>query len=713
VQQVIHDIQGGRTRVVDVPVPIAAPGTVVVATGASVISAGTERYVLQLAQSSLLSKARQRPDHVRRILQKLREQGLVQTATQVRAKLQEPLALGYSAAGTVLACGRGVHDLKVGERVAVAGAHAAAIAVGRNLCARLPDDVDFEQGAYAPLGAIALQGVRLAHVELGSTVLVIGLGLLGLIAVGLLRSQGCRVAGVDIDTTKFDLARAFGADDTVTPTEADRLARLAGPFGFDAVIITAASRDNTSIEVAAEAVRTRGRVVAVGLIGLDVPREPFYHKEAELVVSHSLGIGRGDSRYEHSAEDYPIGQARWTVRRNIEAVVGAISSGALPVAQLTTHRFAVEGAARAYELVTRRSEPYLGVVLTYDGVAAQAPVRVISLRSAQHTSGALRVSLIGAGNFARLVLLPKLSVMRDISLRGICTAKGLTARETGDRYGFAYAASDVNDILKDPDTDAVLIATRHNLHAELAVAALRAGKHVLVEKPLCLDLDELDTIDRCVEELGARCPIVMVGFNRRFAVGMRRLKALFRDVHPLVLHYRFAVPELPPDSWVHDDTVGGGRLVGEACHAIDASCALVGSSPIRVFAECAAPSGHLARADDRVLITMRHVDGNLSSVSYVAGGDRSAPAERIEIVGGGRTAVLEGWERLTLWQGNRQKREKLPRDKGHEGALEAFVAAARTGGVWPVSWPDIRASALATLLAVRSIEEGQPFELGS
>lgn len=710
-QQVIHDIQGGRTRVVDVPVPIAAPGTVVVATGASVISAGTERYVLQLAQSSLLGKARQRPDHVRRILQKLREQGVLQTATQVRAKLQEPLALGYSAAGTVLACGRGIHDLKVGDRVAVAGSHAAAIAVGRNLCARLPDDLTFEQGAYAPLGAIALQGVRLAHVELGSTVLVIGLGLLGLIAVGLLRAQGCRVAGIDIDTTKFDLARAFGAEDAAAPGETDRLSRLAGPFGYDAVIITAASRDNSTIEIAAEAVRARGRVVAVGLIGLDVPREPFYQKEAELVVSHSLGIGRGDSRYEHSAEDYPIGQARWTVRRNIEAVVGAISADALPVARLTTHRFAVDEAARAYELVTRRSEPYLGVVLTYDGVAAQAPTRIVSLRSTLRNRGALRVSLIGAGNFARLVLLPKLSNVSDISLRGICTAKGLAARETGDRYGFAYAASDVDDILNDGDTDAVLIATRHNLHADVAVAALRAGKHVLVEKPLCLSLDELSTIERCVDELGDRCPILMVGFNRRFTAASHRLKALFQDVHPLVLHYRFAVPELPPDSWVHDETVGGGRIIGEACHAIDASCALVGSRPIRVFAECAAPSGHLVRADDRVLITMRHVDGSLSSVSYVAGGDRTAPAERIEIVGGGRTAVLEGWDRLTIWHGNRKKRENLQRDKGHQAELEAFIAASRTGGAWPVSWLDIRGTTLAALLAVRSIEEGQPFEL--
>lgn len=709
--QVVHEARRGKTKILQVPQPFVTRGHVLVATRASVISAGTERQVVRLAQSSLLSKARQRPDRVRRVLQKLRDEGLIATIGQVRATLQEPLALGYSAAGVVLACGAGVHDLKPGDRVAAAGPHAAVLSVGRNLCAPIPGGVSFEEAAYAPLGAVALQGVRLGEVELGSRVLVIGLGLLGLIATGLLRAQGCRVWGTDLDQSKADLALTFGAEAAATPANQPSILASAGPDGFDAVIIAAASPDSSTIELAADVVRPRGRVVAVGLVGLNVPREPFFRKEAELTVSHSLGVGRGDARYEASPDDYPIGQARWTVRRNIEAVLTTISSGAVPVARLTSHRFPVTSAADAYDLITSGRERYLGVVLEYDEAARQSPphVRLPSTRSVR--SGTLGVSVIGAGNFARLVMLPKLAGLRRVSLRGLCTAKGLNAADSGERHGFAFAASEADEIWRDADTHAVIVATRHDLHAALAVGALKAGKHVFVEKPLCLTAEELAELDDLVNGPGPHSPVLTVGFNRRFAEGLRRLSQEFAGVRPLSVQYRFAVPELPAESWVHDDAVGGGRVVGEACHAIDACVALIGTVPVRVYAESAGTGGTLARSDDRAFITMRHADGSVSNVSYQAGGDRTMPAERIEVIGGGKSAVLENWSELTVWSGGSRRRTRLSHDKGHAALLEAFVNSCLQGGEWPIPWADVRASSLAAILAERSTREGVPFEL--
>jgi predicted dehydrogenase/threonine dehydrogenase-like Zn-dependent dehydrogenase len=706
--QVIHDVNGGTTRVVQVPEPIAGRGSVVVGNMCSVVSAGTERYVVKLAQSNLISKARQRPDHVRRVLQKLRDEGVLSTLAQVRAKLQEPLALGYSAAGVVLACGAGVQDLRPGDRVAVASSHAAVVAVGRNLCAPIPENVSFEQAAYAPLGAIALQGVRLAEVELGSRVLVLGLGLLGLITVGLLRAQGCRVWGIDLDPSRASLARSFGAEITTSSVDPKGDLASVGPQGFDAVLITAAAPGNETIELAADVVRNRGRVVAVGLVGLNVPREPFFRKEVELTVSHSMGVGRGDEQYESAAEDYPVGQARWTMRRNIESVLSAIATGALPVSMLTSHRFPVEDAPAAYDLITKGKTAQLGVLLQYDDAARKSEARFPLLKTSRARSTRLRLSLIGVGNYARLMMLPRLAQEKGVTLRGICSAKGLNAAETGDRYGFEYATSNVDELWQDHDTDAVIIATRHDLHAELVVAALKAGKHVFVEKPLCLTLNELNAIETAISE--AERPVLMVGFNRRFASGLLRLAELFRTVRPLSIHYRFAVPELPDSSWVHNIEVGGGRIIGEACHAIDACSAIVGSQPRRVFAESIAANGSLSRGDDRVFITLRHHDGSISNVSYQSGADRSMPAERVEVIGGGQSAVLDNWSELISWSGGARKRESLDKDKGHTACLSAFIRAC-AGGEPPLSWDDMRATSLAAILADQSTREGVAFDI--
>ena len=709
--QVVQEIRSGLTTVRSIPAPIAAPGHLVVANSSSLLSAGTERYVVELARKSLLGKARDRPDHVKRVLQKIKDEGLLTTFTQVMAKLDEPMPLGYSSAGVVLECGRGVSEFKPGDRVATAGPHAGVVSIGKNLCARIPDGVTFAQAAYTSVASIGLEGVRLAKATLGESVLVIGLGLIGQICVALLKAQGCRVFGVDLDPAKLALATSFGADAVGTGSPLDAIQAFTGGFGIDAVVITAATPSNEPIEFAAAACRPKGRIVLVGVVGLNLPRPPFFQKELEFTVSSSLGPGRGDPAYEEGGHDYPIGHARWTAQRNMQAVLDLIAAGKLPVERLTTHHFPIARAAEAYDLVIAKTEPFLGIVLDYPALEG-APVRKLVLREADPKAakaGNPGISMIGAGNFARLVLMPALERMGGFSFRGLCTAKGMTAEHGARGKDFAFATTDVSEIWKDAGTAAVFIATRHDLHAELVIAALQAGKHVFVEKPLCIRPEELQAIEQCLQSLGDRCPILTVGFNRRFAPATAQLQRFLAGASPLSISYRFAPGTIPTAHWTQDEEVGGGRIVGEACHAIDTCTALAGSEPVRVFAESAGKVGGVETTDDRVFITLRHRNGCVSSISYQAGGDRAFPSERLEVFGGGRVATLENWDELELWSGGKVTRAKGHKDKGHRSELETFLAACKTGGPWPIPWEQLRGVSAASLLAVRSLREGLPF----
>jgi predicted dehydrogenase/threonine dehydrogenase-like Zn-dependent dehydrogenase len=712
-QQVVQNISGGATFVRRLPDPMVGEGQVLVAVTRSLVSPGTERYVVELARESLVAKALHRPDHVRRVLQKARQEGVVSTLTQVRARLDEAMPLGYSAAGVVIACGANVSHVKPGDRVACAAPHASLVVVGRNLCVRVPDAVSFDQAAYAAVAAIALQGVRLAKVTLGDRVLVVGLGLIGQITVALLKAQGCAVFGTDVDASKVDLAKSFGADETALGAPRDLVSAFARGYGVDAAVITAATTSNEPIEFAAEACRAKGRIVLVGVAGLNLPRPLFFQKELEFTVSSSLGPGRGDAAYEEKGQDYPIGHARWTAQRNMEAVLDMIAARKLPVETLTTHRFPIEQASRAYELITRGEERYLGIELEYAEHQRGLRRERIDLESAPAAPADFGIGLIGAGNFARVVMLPALSRDGRIRFRGICTARGLNAVHTGEKYGFAFATSDVNQVLGDAATSAVVIATRHNLHADLVIDALRAGKHVLVEKPLCIVPEELDRIAACVTELGVRCPVLMVGFNRRFAPAIGALAKHFSGVAPLSVSYRFAPGALPPDAWPHDPEIGGGRIVGEACHAIDTCAALHASPPVRVYAESVSQVGGLQTTDDRVFITIRHLNGGISNISYQAGGDRAGPVERIEVFGGGRTATVEGWDTVELWADNRRRRFQGHKDKGHKAEFRAFIDACREGDCWPVPWEHIYGTTWASLAAVRSLREGLPIDYGA
>ncbi|MEW6736517.1 MAG: zinc-binding dehydrogenase, partial [Acidobacteriota bacterium] len=461
--QVVQDVRTGKTTVRELPDPIATSGHLLVATAASLISAGTERYVVDLARKSLLGKARERPDHVQRVFQKIKQEGLLSTLTQVSAKLNEPMPLGYSSAGIVLECGRGVSEFKPGDRVAMAAPHASIVSVSRNLCTTIPENVSFTQAAYTSVAAIALEGVRLSRVSLAERVLVIGLGLIGQICICLLKAQGCRVFGTDIDPNKLDLAQELGADEVAIGSPREAVKAFAGSFGVDAAIITAATTSNEPIEFAAEACRVRGRIVLIGVAGLNLPRAPFFQKELEFTVSSSLGPGRGDPSYEEKGIDYPIGHARWTAQRNMEAVLEIISANRLPVEKLTSHHFPIDQAEQAYDLITSRREPFLGIVIDYP-VAPITRQRSLPLRNSTTNSDKLGVSFIGAGNFARLIMMPILSKQRGIDWRGLCSAHGLNAENSGRSMGFTFAATDVEEIWQDKETAAVFIATRHDLH---------------------------------------------------------------------------------------------------------------------------------------------------------------------------------------------------------------------------------------------------------
>jgi predicted dehydrogenase/threonine dehydrogenase-like Zn-dependent dehydrogenase len=712
VHQVIQDVRSGKLVVAEVPAPLAQPGEVLIANMASVISAGTERMTIDLARKSLLGKARERPDLVRRVLEKCRNEGVLTTLRQVRERLDTPVPMGYSSAGVVLACGAGIQHLKPGERVASNGAHAGIVSVSKHLCAAIPDAVDFDQAAFAVLGAIALQGVRLAKCELGESVLVVGLGLIGQIAVSLLAAAGCRVIGTDPDEKKCDLALKMGAERARPNLREAQILADTGGLRVDAVLITASTTSNAPIDLAAAAVRKKGRVVLVGVVGLSLDRRPFYFKEAEFVVSCSYGPGRYDPDYEDRGHDYPAPYVRWTEQRNIQAVLDLMARGKLDVGPLITHRFPIEKASDAYELIQGDGQSYLGVLLEYQPPHSDAPprrsVRLVSARRSDQPA----VGVLGAGHFARLVLLPALRDCRRLRLATLCTAGGLSAVTAGRSLEFEQATTDEDEVFDNPAIDAVVSITRHDLHARHVMRALDAGKAVFVEKPLCLTADELTGIEDACER-HSNAPLIMVGFNRRFSQAARRVREFFADVSaPLTVSVRFNAGAVPGDHWVHDETEGGGRIVGEACHAIDLATFLVGSPPVRVFAESVGSQHATEITEDQCFITLRHANGSISSVGYLAGGDKTFPKERIEVIGGGRIAVIDDFRMMTTSKNGRISRIKLGgQDKGHAAEIAAFAKVLCEGGPPPIPWEEIRATTLASLLAVRSLREGMPMEV--
>jgi predicted dehydrogenase/threonine dehydrogenase-like Zn-dependent dehydrogenase len=718
--QLLQSASDGSALVAEVPAPAIQPGCVLVRNAASVVSVGTERTAVDFARKSLLGKARARPDLVGKVLDKARAEGPVSALQAAFARLDQPLALGYASAGVVLEVGEGVEGVRAGDRVACAGAgyaaHAEIVCVPRNLVAPVPEGASLEHAAFATLGSIALHGVRLAEIQLGERVAVIGLGLIGLLTVQILRAAGCRVLGVDLDPDRVRLALEVGADAACAPAEAGAAAAaLTGGSGADAVLVTAGTASNEPVELAGALARDRARVVVVGAVGMDLPRPPFFEKELSFRVSRSYGPGRYDPVYEEGGVDYPIGYVRWTENRNLSAFLELVASGAVRVEPLVTHRIPITEGARAYGLLAG-GEPALGIVLTYpDGVGDPRRRVAVEARRAGDSAtvasvaGEPGVAFLGAGSFATATLLPALKKAGGFRLTGVASARGPTAHHAAGKFGFRFAASSQDELLADPGTDLVAILTRHHLHARQIVAALGAGKHVFCEKPPCLSESELADIVRALDAAAqaASPPLLAVGYNRRFAPMVRQMREHLAGAgEPLTLQIRVNAGRLPLDHWVHDPAVGGGRIVGELCHFVDLAAYLTGAVPVRVHAR-ATPDGGRYR-EDNVVLTLGMSDGTVVSIAYVASGDRALGKERFELFGGGRSAVVDDFREMRLFGGGKRvsQRARLSQDKGHRGEWEALRHALVHGGPPPISLESLVATSLATFAAVRSLRSG-------
>jgi predicted dehydrogenase/threonine dehydrogenase-like Zn-dependent dehydrogenase len=706
-KQVLQNLKDGRTVVADVPAPTPKPGQALVRTAASLVSAGTERMLVEFAGKSLLGKAQARPDLARQVLEKARREGLLTALEAAFNRLDQPLPLGYSSAGTVIALGAGVSAFQPGDRVACAGGgwavHAEVAAVPANLLARLPDGVDFESAAFATLGAIAMHGFRLSGAALGDSVAVIGLGLLGLLTVQIAAAAGCKVLGIDLDPARVERARAFGAAAALRPEAEEAAAAFTRGLGADAVLICADAEGSDPVELAGEIARERARVVAVGAVGMDVPRRTYYAKELDLVVSRSYGPGRYDPAYEEQGMDYPPGYVRWTAGRNLQAFVDLLAAGRADAAALVSHRFAIEDAPAAYDLITGKSgAPFLGVLLTYPQPAAPVP-GVEASAGIPPAPGDLRLGVLGAGNYAGAVLFPALKKLPGLRLHAVASAGGLSAAHAARKYGFARAAADEDEVLTAADVDVVAVLTRHHLHARQTLTALRAGKHVFCEKPLALNEPDLAEIEAALSAPDA--PRLMLGFNRRFAPHVLLLKEFLADSgEPLAIHFRANAGYLPPGHWTQDPEQGGGRLLGEAVHFMDLMACLAGGPPALVSARALPDLGRYSQ--DNLVLTFSFPDGSLGTLHYLANGDRSVPKERLEVFSAGRVGVLDDFRRLRLTRGGRTKTHaaRLRQDKGHKAAWAAFVQSLQTGGPPPIPYDHIfgvHRAALAALAALR------------
>lgn len=706
-KQLLQNIKNGETYIEEVPIPTPRRGQALVRVVNSLISAGTERTLVEFAQKSLLGKARARPDLLRQFIQKARREGLLPTVQAALERLDQPMPLGYSSAGIIIALGEGMEGFSIGQRVACAGGnyavHAEYNLIPRQLLTPLPEDVDFESAAFTTLGAIALHGFRLARTEIGESVAIVGLGLVGLLTLQIAAAAGCRVLGIDLDPGRVALAISLGLSATLR-TEAESAAEaFTRGHGFDAVILCADTPSNDPVELAGQIARLRGRVVAIGAVGQTLPRKLYYEKELTFVNSRSYGPGRYDPRYEEEGQDYPYAYVRWTEGRNFQAVLNLMAEGKLRVKPLITHRFPIERAVEAYDLIRgRRKEPFLGVLLTY-GAESPTPTlpeeRRISYVNQVTPLQEIRLGLIGAGNFAQNTLLPILKRFPGISRLGVASASGVHAAHVARKFGFAYATSAAREILDDPQVNLIAILTRHDTHAFLARQALERGKHVFVEKPLAVDEAQLKEV---AQALAQAQTLLMVGFNRRFAPLAQRLKELLASRHePLFAHYRVNAGYLPPEHWLHHPHQGGGRLIGEACHFVDFLTFLVSDLPELASVRALPDSGKYRR--DNFTLTLRFADGSLAVLDYLANGDRSYPKERLEIFCGGAIAVLDDFRQLEWFREGQRQVYRSRQDKGWYGEWEAFLRAIRAGGPPPIPYEQLIGVTRLTIQAAHEI----------
>lgn len=718
----MQKLKDGSMKVVEVPIPVLARSSVLVRNHFSLISPGTESSTVQTARKGLLGKARERPQQVKQVIDTLKSQGLVQTYRAVMKKLDAWSPLGYSSTGTVADLAPDVKEFVVGDLVACAGAgyanHAEVVAVPANLCVKLMPDADLKQATYNTLGAIALQGVRQADLRLGETCGVIGLGLLGQLTCLLLRASGIRVVGIDIDPAMVDIAQKRCADVALMRESEgikERISNFTDGMGCDAVIITAASQSLDPINFAGAIARKKGTVVVVGAVPTGFDREPdYYRKELQVRMSCSYGPGRYDPRYEEKGIDYPSAYVRWTEKRNMEAFQKLIYCGQIDVNYLTTHTFALENAPRAYDMLLAKEEPFIGVLIEYDVSKdfSKAPSK-IDLESAREGSGpdSVAMGFIGAGSYAQSHLLPNITKGNDFVLKGVLTSTGTGSRSVAERFGFEFCASSETDILENPGINTVFVATRHDSHAHYVLKALKASKHIFVEKPLCLRESELTEIAEFYWSLNAKrltVPVLMVGYNRRFSPLALEMKSVL-GAGPMAVTYRINAGAIAADSWIQDPEVGGGRIIGEACHFIDFITFLTGALPLSINMMGMIQAGNL---NDTMVLTLTYSDGSVGNICYFSNGDKSLPKEYVEAYSHGAAVVLNDFRTLSVYaSGKKREKKLLTQDKGQKNEVGEFLRAVKEGRQSPISFKELYSSSLATFRAIESLRTGNTIKL--
>ncbi|WP_299982502.1 bi-domain-containing oxidoreductase [uncultured Pseudoteredinibacter sp.] len=714
-KQVVQVLRDGKISIEDVPIPALSDKFILVKNSCSVISAGTEKSKVDMGNKNLIQKAKARPDLVKQVLRKLRDEGVRKTFQTVSSRLDSPSPLGYSCAGTVVAVGGLVEGLQPGDRVACGGAgyanHADYVAIPKNLAVKIPCDLSDEEASFATVGSIALQGLRLAEPKLGETFLVIGLGLIGQLSVQLLRSNGCKVLAIDLDSKLVELAEEYGAFGIYPGSNLEKLCRdLTENQGVDGVLVCAGSNSNQPIELCGRVTREKGRVVVVGAVKMDIPREDYFKKEINVVISRSYGPGRYDSSYEEGGHDYPYGYVRFTEQRNMKSFLDLVSTGNVNVKSLISHRFDVDRAEEAYDLIAgRKTDPYLAIMLNYnpDAVASKkvtTPRRMASIDK-------IGLSFYGGGNYSTATLLPLVQSTSCSHLVGIVTASGRTAESVSRQFGFDFCSSNFSDLLGD-NTDAVVITTRHNTHADSVVQALNRGKHVYVEKPLALSIDDLSEVH---SSYGKAKSSLMVGFNRRFAPFTIELIRHFQHIKsPLVVNIRVNAGEVSSDHWIQDPSVGGGRVIGEGCHFIDMASAIIGAVPVSVSAFATENDSCPAITNDNVTINLRFANGGIANIIYCSSGAESIPKEYIEVFGGGLGAIIDDFKELRLFsstEGGKTIRHRT-QDKGQRNMVNAWLDSLRSGKSC-IDYHMLISCSIATIMSIESIICGAIMQVDS
>jgi len=728
-KQIVQNYRTGRLELAEVPVPLCSSNNILVKNFASLISIGTERSIIELGRKSLLGKARARPDLVKRFMDKSKKEGVVKTFREALGRLDNPTPLGYSSAGVVVEVGSNIHRFSPGDKVACIGAgyasHAEYITVPENLCCRMPGVLTYEEASFGMLGTIAMHGIRCAKLNFGESVAVIGLGLLGLITVQILKAYGARVAGMDIDPAKAELARRLGIDYAYSSEDDFRniVEKYTGGYGADAVIITAATKSEAPVNTAVEVARYGGRVVLVGVADIHPQRNEMWHKEVELIVSKAGGPGSLDPLYENKGIDYPAGYIRWTQNRNLEEFLRLMEQGKVDIGALISHRFDINEAEGVYRnMLQNKGGPYVGVVLNYPGmpdsgteektpaehkVSFPGPVPDVSYSG----TGNVSLGVIGGGLFGKALLLPALKKIPHISLNMFAASSGPSVYHTAGKYGFKTYTTDYKEVLDNKDINSVIILTPHSLHAKMVVEALRAGKHVFVEKPLCINEEELKEI----ADIQARVldKFLMVGYNRRFSPHAIKARDYMKDrQEPAVIHYRVNAGFVPPDHWVHSEEEGGGRIIGEMCHFVDVLQFLTGRKPVKVYGERVSGNNRTILNSDNTSITLKFEDGSIGNIIYAASGDKAFSREQIEIFYESRTIVIRDYRETRFYFSGRKKTFKtLNQEIGYKEELQHFVDVISGKSAPMLTAGDIFSSTLTVFKINESLARGKPAEI--